>query len=173
MEKWLKEAPQEQGPMRLRLFGPGAVQSLHSKLSPTELPDGVSVVITQTGKEPAKIVVKQNDKTWEITSDQLEKLPAELRGPVSQLLSGPKGAFGVELPQHFQWTSPSLPPKSLKIQPPTTLPHAQGEKTSLSNIQQEMAEMRKELEAMRKELQNRQAEREALHNALKKLLENK
>lgn len=55
----------------------------------TKLPSNVSVQITKSGDEPAKIVVKQGDKTYETTADKLETLPAELQGVVKPMLEPP------------------------------------------------------------------------------------
>jgi hypothetical protein len=62
-----------------------------------ELPENMTIKIERHGKEPAKIAVNRGDEKWEITEDQLENLPADLRPLVERSLgSGP-------------WTMP-LPP---------------------------------------------------------------
>ncbi len=54
-----------------------------------KLPSNVSVQITKSGDGPAKIVVKQGDKTYETTADKLEALPADLQGMVKPMLEPP------------------------------------------------------------------------------------
>lgn len=50
------------------------------------LPDNMSVTINKSGKNPAKVTVKQGEKTWETTEDKLDSLPAEVRGHVQRML---------------------------------------------------------------------------------------
>ncbi|MGL4595692.1 MAG: basic secretory protein-like protein [Thermoguttaceae bacterium] len=44
-----------------------------------DLPDDMTVTVTQTGMTPANIVVMQGDKKWETTSGKWNTLPAEAR----------------------------------------------------------------------------------------------
>jgi hypothetical protein len=85
LRRWLEQMPGELGrePMRFHVFGPGAI------LPPARpLPGDMTVTVTRHGSEPAKIVVKQGDKQWEITDKELDKLPADVRHHVEPLLRG-------------------------------------------------------------------------------------
>lgn len=57
------------------------------------LPDDVSISITRTGSDPARITVKNKEQSWEITEKELDKLPADLRKHVESLLSPRGGIF--------------------------------------------------------------------------------
>jgi hypothetical protein len=56
-----------------------------------QLPDDVSIQITKKGKSPANIRVVQGDKSWEVTEDDLAKLPEKLR-PFVEGMIGRGGA---------------------------------------------------------------------------------
>jgi hypothetical protein len=74
-----------QGPWRFRFWGPGGILPPDAKPHPP-LPGNLSVTITRSGDEPVKIVVKRGDETWEITGDQLQKLPEEIRPHIERML---------------------------------------------------------------------------------------
>ena len=67
-----------------------------------QLPGGLSIAVTQSGDEPAKIVVRRGEETWEIEADDKEAvaaLPEDIRPFVERALAGrpleaPLGAFG-------------------------------------------------------------------------------
>lgn len=50
------------------------------------LPPGVSVSVTRTNHDPAKITVKRDKDSWEILETELDKLPADLRPHVEAML---------------------------------------------------------------------------------------
>ena len=74
-----------QGPWRFRFWGPGGILPPDAKPRPP-LPGNMSVTITRSGDEPAKIVVKRGDEKWEVTEDQLDKLPEEIRPHLERML---------------------------------------------------------------------------------------
>ena len=74
-----------QAPWRFRFWGPGGILPPDAKPRPP-LPGNMSVTITRSGDEPAKIVVKRGDEKWEVTEDQLDKLPEEIRPHLERML---------------------------------------------------------------------------------------
>jgi membrane-associated protease RseP (regulator of RpoE activity) len=88
LQRWLEDMHRGGGPlppMALRFFHPGML------LPPgvggeVQLPDDASVTIFRQGKQPAKITVRQGDKTWEVTADKLTELPEALRPAVEAML---------------------------------------------------------------------------------------
>ncbi len=103
MRKLLERVPGLQGLPQggVRVFGPGVVFN-GQRLDLNNLPNGVAVTVEKSGDGPAKITVKQGDKTWNIVGDDpksLEQLPEELRGYVAQLLQG-QGMMGG---MNFDW----------------------------------------------------------------------
>ncbi len=61
-----------------------------------KLPSGVQIQINKSGNEPAKIVVKDGEKTWETTADKLDVLPEKLRPHLERML-GVHGSGNVDL----------------------------------------------------------------------------
>ena len=59
------------------------------------LPAGVSVTTSRTNNDPMKIKVTRGNDSWDITDKELEKLPAELRPHVEQMLRVPVQPLGV------------------------------------------------------------------------------
>ncbi|MHB1036854.1 MAG: PDZ domain-containing protein [Pirellulales bacterium] len=87
IKKWLEQVkPGEgKGSLQFRVFQPGVVTA-PGAMKPEPLPEGVSISITKSGNEPAKIVVKEGKETWETTEDKLDKLPEKVRGYVEPML---------------------------------------------------------------------------------------
>ncbi|MGZ0164066.1 MAG: PDZ domain-containing protein [Planctomycetales bacterium] len=77
----------------LTLVEPGVVLNNKSKWTNSHmvdrrLPNGVSITVTRKAGEKASVHVEQDDKTWDITPDQLDQLPEDLR-PHVQAMLGP------------------------------------------------------------------------------------
>jgi len=51
-----------------------------------ELPEDVHLTIQKKGREPAHVIVKRGDKSWEATEGKLDELPEDVREPVARLL---------------------------------------------------------------------------------------
>ena len=82
-------------PFNVRIFHPGQMYSGMTIAAPRyELPEGVTVTITKTGKTPATIRIQQGDKSFEATEDKLGDLPAEVRPHAEAML----GRFTLPLP---------------------------------------------------------------------------
>jgi membrane-associated protease RseP (regulator of RpoE activity) len=76
-------------PLGMRFFHPGMVLPPGAPAD-ISLPDDASVTISKHGKEPAKISVRQGDRSWEVVEGKLEELPDEVRLPVERMLGGPR-----------------------------------------------------------------------------------
>lgn len=75
----------------LTLVEPGVVVAPNQKWASAKvidrrLPAGVSISVKRKAGEPAAIHVEQDDKTWDITLDQLDQLPKELQPHVKAML---------------------------------------------------------------------------------------
>ena len=57
-------------------------------VAPGPLPDNVSVSVSRSGNKPAKISVSRGDEKWDITDQELNKLPDDLRPFVERMLGG-------------------------------------------------------------------------------------
>ena len=71
---------------RLRMVGPGVIDGPGVIEELQELPGNLSITITKHNDEPAKITVKRDDDTWEITGDEIDKLPEDLRQHIRRRL---------------------------------------------------------------------------------------
>lgn len=79
-------------PFHMRFFGP-ALELPHKRAE--EFPADLEIKVEKKGKEPAKIVVNQGDKHWEISEEALNELPEEVRPFVQRFLGG---NFTIPLP---------------------------------------------------------------------------
>ncbi len=85
MRKWIEKMhPGDQFPMRFFFSRPGVI--LSPSAGGEALPDDLSISVTRSGKQPAKIVVKRDKDQWEVTEKELDKLPADVRPHVERML---------------------------------------------------------------------------------------
>jgi PDZ domain-containing protein len=63
-----------------------------SQRASSGLPEGTSITITREGKNAAKISVKRDAGTWDVTEDDLSKLPDDVRPLVERMLGRVQGA---------------------------------------------------------------------------------
>lgn len=125
---------------RFRIFGgPAVVLPPGARVHPP-LPGNLSVSITKQGDEPAKIVVKRGDEKWELTEDELDKLPADIRPHVERMLGRvPKLDFRVFAPEE-------------RLLRPLPLPRpqvAEELEKRLDQMQQQLEELRRSLRELR------------------------
>jgi len=81
-------------PQQFQMFHPGAIVP-NNTLAPKPLPMNMSVAVTKEGDQPAKIKVQRGNDKWEVTEKHLDKLPADVRPFVDQMLGHGMGMFGV------------------------------------------------------------------------------
>jgi len=74
-------------PMRFRFIRPGVVLPADSKLR-FNWPADLSVSIQRHSDKPAQIVVKRGNDRWELTENDLDQLPEDIRERVGQMLGG-------------------------------------------------------------------------------------
>lgn len=74
-----------EGPLSMRFLHPGTVLPPGVSVAPS-LPNDMTVTIEKHGEKPAKITVKQGDKTWQAGEESLDKLPEEARNYVQRML---------------------------------------------------------------------------------------
>lgn len=90
IDAWLKEHGIQSGQTgRVQIVRPGAAVLMGSGIRQStrvELPDNVSIDIHREGKKPAQITVKRGDEKWDVSEDELAKLPDDVRRLVEPLL---------------------------------------------------------------------------------------
>lgn len=81
LKEWLEQIRRgENQPLKLQLFGPGLV------MQPGALPAGVNIVIERNGDEAARVTVTRGTDKWEVTENELDKLPPELRDTIRGMM---------------------------------------------------------------------------------------
>jgi hypothetical protein len=90
------------GAFNWRQFRPGIVIEdqdgrLARRMTRRELPENFSMHIEKTDKNPAKIHVRRGNDEWDVTEDNLEALPEDVRPLVEDMLSGSRGNLGLLL----------------------------------------------------------------------------
>jgi hypothetical protein len=78
--------------LRLQVIRPGIILPSEAETYPPA-PADLRIVITRQGNEPAQIDVRQGDREWKVTENQLDKLPPDVRQqvqrPLGWVLEGP------------------------------------------------------------------------------------
>lgn len=164
------------GVYRLNVAGPAFAFAHVRKFG--GLPEGVTVSITRTGNEPAKVTVKRGEQSWETTEKDLSVLPEDLRGPINEMLQHPP--LPVRFPYPLVSGSDGPGPGALPPQPPVP-PQAfriekvvpgQPQKVQKEALQQSREALEREMNAKLEKLQKLQLqEQKAQLEALDKKLE--
>lgn len=134
--------------MRLQFFHPGTVLPRDGSIHPG-LPNNLSISINRTGKNPAKILVKQYDaktkkeRIWKLTEKDLSPLPNHIRPHVERMLNG---VVAGSMPQ-FDFM-PLLGPSRL----PDPLKHSNDRFPSPPNSVRDNSQLRKDLEQMQEQM---------------------
>ncbi|MBN2475983.1 MAG: PDZ domain-containing protein [Pirellulales bacterium] len=147
------------GPFRLRFFHPGTILPPGAKLQPP-LPGNMSVNITKQGDKPAKIVVERGDERWELTEDDLGKLPDDVRPHIERMLGRiPAGPMDRLPGFDFIPDLDGLRKQRLRIEkrllpkqdaPVKESPKVQIKKSPEDQMQQQMQQMNEQIEQLRK-----------------------
>jgi len=98
MAKRLERGGAGEDPLRMFFVHPGVVVpkdlkerrfEIFSGPSVTlQMPKNTSITIARQQEEPAKIIVQQGDRKWEVTDKELDKLPEDVRPAVKAMLGG-------------------------------------------------------------------------------------
>jgi membrane-associated protease RseP (regulator of RpoE activity) len=84
----IEQLMKQQKDVRIQFVEPGkVVPGNRPARSAVPLPNGVSVSITRTNNEPAKISVKRGKESWDVTENELDKLPEDIRPGVKAMLN--------------------------------------------------------------------------------------
>jgi len=148
--KWFEKMQPGQ-PLRFRFFQPGFVAppGFGGQFGwGGSLPEGLSIAITKTGNEPARISVKKDGQTWEVTEKELDKLPPDVRPHVERML-GRGGAIDMDFPWEVgpPWfgAEPKEPKWPGRIR--------QDLQKQLERHQQEMEKLQQQIDDLKKSLE--------------------
>lgn len=167
IEKLQKSGPQgelgPQGDLRWQVLRPHVRVS---KKQISALPKGMTISITKSGEEEAKIVVQRGDEKWEATEKSLDKLPEDVRKAVEQFLgarapgvggvglAAPPGAVGWS--SRFSVNSAGSP----LLSPVAGGKVAGGAILAPDRTQKQLDEIKKQLEELRKAVESLQTKKE-------------
>jgi|GEM_PF-1403813 len=150
-------------PFRFRLFGPGVIippdwdmtiESLVGK----NLPEDMTIVVTKTGKDPARIVVKQGDQKWEVTEKELDKLPEGVRSHVERMLGRFPFGFGatVRAPKIIQ-APKAVQPEAVKPVEKPQLKVVPAPPESESPLEKRLKELSERIEKLQQAVERLEA----------------
>lgn len=127
---------------RFRIVGPGVFEEL------PPLPGNLSINITKQNDEPAKIVVKRNDDSWEITENDLDTLPEDIREHVRRQLDHQLGRAAHTLRLE------GVEDGEIRISPGVMLPEGINRKIreQLERSTQELEVLQERLEILREKM---------------------
>lgn len=117
------------------------------------LPPGVSVTVTRTNQDPAKITVKRDKDAWEITEKELDKLPADLRPHVEAMLHRTPGKVAWTPAPVVAPPVPGFAPGQVRvrtIQPERQEEDAPVRKRDLIELEQKLKDLSQKLDELNK-----------------------
>lgn len=156
-------------PYRILTMGPGVLEHKDiSKWIMDDVPENLSITIKKTGKQPAQITVEKGNDKWQVSEEELDNLPEDVRGHVRRMV-GPT-AFRAWSPgvkniwlKNFELKEDGKNITSALDRAIHVSPHV---KKMIEEAQNKKAEKSDSLEALRSEVQ-------AIRRELKALLESK
>jgi len=126
----------------MHVFGAGISPHLH-------LPSDLTVTITKEGDKPAQVTVQRKDEQWEVTEDELDELPADVRPHVERMLGRNNLVISAGPPPIHQ------PQQSLQLAPPPAvrkkleLRHETLDQSHIEQLRKELQELRKDVESLK------------------------
>ena len=161
------------GGVRMRMLQPGMVLPPGAPVPPVAhpgiaLPDNLSISISKQGTQPAKISVKQDEKSWELTEDKLQELPGDIRMHVERMLGRmPMMMFsppGTPVPAPMRLGGGANGPVRVEIAPPVQEnPNAPGqprfvrrERLETAGVERRLDELNKQIHELREAIEKLQ-----------------
>ena len=87
LQEWVERMRRgEDQSLRLQLFGPGLVIQNNPQAPGIQLPVGVNILIVRNAGALTRITVTRGTQRWEVTENELDKLPEELRETVRAMV---------------------------------------------------------------------------------------
>lgn len=168
VQEWLDRLEKGQtvdDPFRMFFFRPGIVMppgakghripGLRGMSAAIQLPPNTSITVSKTDDGPAKITVKKDGQQWEVTEEELDKLPEDVRQIVQGLLGGGFGfsLFGDGFRIELEEDRPAAKPGS----DPPAKPDADAKpgraKAEVDGVMKQLEELNRQLQENQKRLQ--------------------
>lgn len=115
-------------------------------------PRDLTIQVTKEGDNPAKLTVKQGDKTWEITEKELDKLPAEIRPFAERLLGRGDVLYAFKAAQAQPFKVEVAPPRVPAVPGVPVAPPVQARRIEVRAVELPPAVDSAKLEARLEEL---------------------
>jgi len=141
------------GLMRYRFFHPGMILP-HGAAAHPPLPGNLKINVTRQGNQPAKIVVERDGEKWEITEEELDKLPEDLRPHVSRMLGNVSVDVTTQL-RPFDFVPDPLDPDDPQQKPD---PYKKHRRRAERQMEKQIGEMNRQMEQLRKMVEEMQKE---------------
>lgn len=158
IEKLQKSGPQ--GDLRWQILQPNVIVN---KRQISAIPKGMSISITKSGDEEAKIVVQRGDDKWEATEKTLDKLPEDVRKSVEQFLGAraqPGSAIFLGAPAGRGGSANRYSVQSRVATPPAAGGGVGAAVFETGRTQKQLDEIKKQLEELRKAVETLQSKKE-------------
>jgi len=140
IDRWF--SGKEDGPLGMLMVRPGVV--LPPGAHRQALPDNMTVTITKHGKEPAKISVRRDDQSWDVTDETLSELPEDVRAHVESMLAHHAAGFNFRLhPPMVERFGRPIPPGAA-VRPEDHLDAVQRQVQELRQSVEELQRLLKE-----------------------------
>jgi hypothetical protein len=163
--RWLPRGVDPEHSARIEFLNPGVMVDKGGSFKVQSLPKGLSISISKSGDEPAKISVAKGEEKWDVTEKELDKLPAEVREHVERMLRPgpwetrlahvrphvefvPRGIVTVTPPQGEP--GKAVPPPVVAPLPPIPAPGADVHRR-LDEVNERLEQLQKALEALTKQ----------------------
>jgi len=140
--KWLLSfGPGRASALRLQVIRPGVILPPGAETYPPA-PEDLQIVVTRRGNEPAQIEVRQGDRQWKVTEEQLDRLPPDVRlhvqRPLGWVLEGPAVQAAIS----------GLLPATPGARPPTAAASSDRIERRLEELNTRVEALLKSIEAM-------------------------
>jgi membrane-associated protease RseP (regulator of RpoE activity) len=163
--EWMPKGLDLEHPMRVEFFNPGLVVGKSYELRVGDLPKDLTISISKTGEEPAKITASRGDDKWSATEKELHTLPDDIRGHVERMLrpvprearvrvARPRVEFtprAIVTPRLQMNPAPQYPPTPVAPSP-AVVPQAPADvQKRLDDVNKRLDEVQKALETLLKQ----------------------
>jgi len=141
-------------PFQFEFIHPPAMLPPDAKVHPS-MPGNMSVTISKQGDAPAKIVVKKGDEKWEVTEEELDKLPDDVRPHIERMLGRiPEGATQLRRFEFVpDWIRPDRPEgrlrERLELKVPAPGPLQERMEKRLEELNRQIEQLRKSIDDLR------------------------
>lgn len=150
-EDWSRVLPQLKGldgtleDFDISMIHPGLV------IGGDEFPSGVSISIHREDDKPAKLTIKRDGDTWEITEDSIDELPKDLRGPARRMLAAVSGRSILRRPEirKFERVFPGGPDVRFERRRTDRMGSNEELREQLDEMREEIREIRELLQDLR------------------------